>query len=244
MEQNLKMTLFHEITIELKLPNKIQWSWYHSFQKDIVLSDEAKTCDTLGLQSTDFRRYTFWLWTPVEYLHKEQRQSMIWTPFCFTWNSTIKQLFMCGENPCLLNRKNLNAILFHKFGPSMSLYSLLSVRRGTTSEMLKYKAQIARESINTTLELPGPLSGPWNPAESKFDSALVMCVRAHNLLRPPPPKKESKILHPPLLRRYSRHPVLGNFRSGNADVRLCVSCANFGSWHSELETLRTLRILR
>ena len=28
----------------------------------------------------------------------------------------------------------------------------------------------------------------------------------------------------------------------NADVRLCVSCANFGSWHSyELEQLRTLR---
>ena len=35
--------------------------------------------------------------------------------------------------------------------------------------------------------------------------------------------------------------TIGSFRSGNADVRLCVSCANFGSWHSyELETLRTL----
>ena len=35
--------------------------------------------------------------------------------------------------------------------------------------------------------------------------------------------------------------ILGSFRSGNADVRLCVSCANFGSWHSyELETLRNL----
>ena len=52
--------------------------------------------------------------------------------------------------------------------------------------MLKNKAQIARESIKTTLELPGPLSGPWTPAESEFGSALVMCVRAHNLLRPPP----------------------------------------------------------
>ena len=37
--------------------------------------------------------------------------------------------------------------------------------------------------------------------------------------------------------------AIGSFRSGNADVRLCVSCANFGSWHSyELESLRTLRM--
>ena len=31
------------------------------------------------------------------------------------------------------------------------------------------------------------LSGPWTLAESEFGSALIMCVRAHNLLRPPPP---------------------------------------------------------
>ena len=37
--------------------------------------------------------------------------------------------------------------------------------------------------------------------------------------------------------------ILGSFCNGNANVRLCVSCANFGSWHSyELETLRTSRI--
>ena len=58
--------------------------------------------------------------------------------------------------------------------------------------MLKNKAQIARKSIKTTLELPGPLSGPCTPAESEFGSALIMCVRAHNLLRPPPPKKKKK----------------------------------------------------
>ena len=51
--------------------------------------------------------------------------------------------------------------------------------------MLKNKAQIAQEKIKTTLELPGPLSGPWTPAESEFCSVLVMCVRAHNLLCPP-----------------------------------------------------------
>ena len=39
--------------------------------------------------------------------------------------------------------------------------------------MLKNKAQIARERVKTTLELPVP----WNPAESEFDSALEMsCV--------------------------------------------------------------------
>ena len=57
--------------------------------------------------------------------------------------------------------------------------------------MLKNKAQIARESIKTTRELPGPLSGPWTPAEREFGPELVMFVRAHNLLRPPPPLNEN-----------------------------------------------------
>ena len=56
-------------------------------------------------------------------------------------------------------------------------------------------AQIARESIKTTLELPGPLSGPWTPAESEFGSALVMCIPARNILRRLSPKM--KILDPP-----------------------------------------------
>ena len=38
------------------------------------------------------------------------------------------------------------------------------------------------KNINITLELPGPLSGPWTPAESEFSSAFVL--QAHNLLRP------------------------------------------------------------
>ena len=62
--------------------------------------------------------------------------------------------------------------------------------------MLKSKAQIARESIKTTQELPGPLSRPWTPAESEFGSALVICVRAHNLLRPPPPPKWKSWIRP------------------------------------------------
>ena len=55
---------------------------------------------------------------------------------------------------------------------------------------------MARESTKTTPELPGPLSGPWTPAESESGSALVMCMQAHNLLRPPP---QMKILDPPLI---------------------------------------------
>ena len=57
--------------------------------------------------------------------------------------------------------------------------------------MDKHKAQIARETINIAPEFPGP------PSESEFGFALVMCVWAHNLLRPPPPKKKKEILAPP-----------------------------------------------
>ena len=58
--------------------------------------------------------------------------------------------------------------------------------------MLKNKVQIAWESIKTTPELPGP----WTPDRSEFGSALVMCVRAHTLLRPPPPPKWKSWIHP------------------------------------------------
>ena len=66
-----------------------------------------------------------------------------------------------------------------KIGSTMFFNPICFIRK------LKNKAQIARETIKTTLVLPGPLSGPWTPAESEFGSALVMYVLAHNLLRPP-----------------------------------------------------------
>ena len=75
-----------------------------------------------------------------------------------------------------------------KFGSTMFLFN----------PILYQKAQIARESNKTTLEFPGPLSEPWTPVESEFGSALVMCVRAHNLLRPPPPNENpgsAPVLH-------------------------------------------------
>ena len=55
--------------------------------------------------------------------------------------------------------------------------------------MLKIKAQTARESIETTLQLPGPLSGPWPLAKVSsvpFSSTL-----------PPPPPPLNEILDPP-----------------------------------------------
>ena len=72
--------------------------------------------------------------------------------------------------------------------------------------MLKNKAQIPRESIKTTPELPGPLSGPWITAENEFGSALVMCIWHVNFCAPPPPPPppppQMKILDPPLQVRF------------------------------------------
>ena len=86
--------------------------------------------------------------------------------------------------------------------------------------MLKNKAQIARESIKTTLELPGPLNGPWTPAESEFGSALVMCVQADNLLRPP--KWKSWI-----------HPCFNT----NLNTDICWFIEDYQPWHGSISTL-------
>ena len=45
------------------------------------------------------------------------------------------------------------------------------------------------QKVNSSLELPGPLSGPWNPAVRDF------ALSALNFLRPLP----MKILDPPLI---------------------------------------------
>ena len=56
-------------------------------------------------------------------------------------------------------------------------------------KMLKNKAQIAARERQKPRELPGHLSGHWTPAAPYWGTSgfsLVMCMRAHNLLRPPP----------------------------------------------------------
>ena len=63
------------------------------------------------------------------------------------------------------------------------------------SKCFKNKAPIARESIKTTLELPGPLSGPWTPAKRDFDSR-ARNVPALTIFLPPPPMA---VLDPPLV---------------------------------------------
>ena len=61
--------------------------------------------------------------------------------------------------------------------------------------MLQNRAQIAWESTQKK-KTSRALGGPWTPAEWDSGFAIVMCVRAHNLLPPPPPMK---ILDQPLL---------------------------------------------
>ena len=85
---------------------------------------------------------------------------------------------MCGDRYTIMGAQQARAL--PKIGPTMGGFIHFCIR------MLKSTAEIARESIKTTPELPWPLNGPWTPAESQSGTALVMCVRAHNLLRPPP----------------------------------------------------------
>ena len=68
-----------------------------------------------------------------------------------------------------------------KIGSTMLFFSMFFF----FFRMLKNKAQIARESIKTTLELPGPFSGPWTSAESEF-GFCARNVRAIIFCAPPP----------------------------------------------------------
>ena len=63
--------------------------------------------------------------------------------------------------------------------------------------MLKNGAQIALESIKKKPRASRALKRALDPCrQGTSDFALVICVRACNLLRPPPP--QMKILNPPL----------------------------------------------
>ena len=102
---------------------------------------------------------------PFLKLQEVDKNNIVYVIFAFITNHTSLSRSSSSGSP--------------KIGSTMSLIHFFYIR------MLKNKAQIARESIKRTLELSGPFSGPWTPAKSEFGSAFVMCVLAHNLLRPP-----------------------------------------------------------
>ena len=63
MKRKLKMTVFWEITIESKLLNQFQWSWYHSFQKTMFYLMKLKYTIFSNIRVTKIERSAF-LGTP------------------------------------------------------------------------------------------------------------------------------------------------------------------------------------
>ena len=58
------MTLFWEMTIESKLPNQFQWSWYHSFQKTMFDLMKSKYVIFSNSKVTKIERSAFFGGTP------------------------------------------------------------------------------------------------------------------------------------------------------------------------------------
>ena len=88
MKRKLTMTMFWETTIESKLLNQFQWSWYHSFQKTMFHLMNSKYAIFLNyIRVTKIQRSAF-LWHPVyfnvwkRYIHVEYQS-----------NDVIKNIF-------------------------------------------------------------------------------------------------------------------------------------------------------
>ena len=60
MRRKLTMSMFWEMTIESKLLNQFQWSWYHSFQKTIFYLMKSKYAICLNIKVTKIERSSFW----------------------------------------------------------------------------------------------------------------------------------------------------------------------------------------
>ena len=75
-EEKLTMTMFWEITVESKLLNQSQWSWYHSFQKAMFYLMKSKFAIFFNIKVTKIERSTFW-GTPGIFL-KNQDTHMDW----------------------------------------------------------------------------------------------------------------------------------------------------------------------
>ena len=66
MKRKLTMTVFWEITIQLKLLSQFQWSWYYSFQKTMFYLMKSKYAIFLNIKVTKIERSAFF-WTPDIY---------------------------------------------------------------------------------------------------------------------------------------------------------------------------------
>ena len=60
MKRKLTMTIFWEITIELKLLNQFQWSWYHFFQKTMFYLMKSKYAIFSNIKVTKIGRSALW----------------------------------------------------------------------------------------------------------------------------------------------------------------------------------------
>ena len=59
INQNLKMTVFHEMGIESILLNQIQWFWYHSLLRKMLYFNDVKEYDTFRSQGTEYPQFRF-----------------------------------------------------------------------------------------------------------------------------------------------------------------------------------------
>ena len=67
MKRKLTMTTFWEMTIESKLLNQFQWSWYHSFEKTMFYSMTSKYAIFPNIKVTNIESSAFW-GTPIIYI--------------------------------------------------------------------------------------------------------------------------------------------------------------------------------
>ena len=58
-KRKLTMTMFWEMTIESKLLNQFQWSWYHSFQKTMFYLMKSKYAIFSNIQVKKIERFKF-----------------------------------------------------------------------------------------------------------------------------------------------------------------------------------------
>ena len=92
MKRKLTMTMFWEITIESKLLNQFQWSWYHSFQKTMFYLMKSKYAIFLNIKGTKIERSNFcFLGHPVYiFCTQKDHEIHIWYKFCMSCKWKIR----------------------------------------------------------------------------------------------------------------------------------------------------------